>query len=399
MEEIRIGQPYIETVMGRGNQGKVRLCADISGIINMTLWYEVEDKFREYLCVERVDAFLIGVLPYALSHADKSGLKIICEGKVSERLYYQLKTHYIPAMVKNVSFYDNIIIEASLDHTKLKSAHYVGIGVSGGVDSYYSILKSLEEDSQNYKVTHGLYIETEALGEFENEMQQAMRNMAREICNDCNIEFIDMKTNIVKGLYDIVHSVVVSNIMLSCVFALQKLFHIYYFSSTYSYESFKFVDYDGEYRQLFDMYCFSTEDTELYVTGADAMRHEKTDYIARFNTPKKMLMVCRNPIVEDGIARNCSRCSKCTRTMIDLDLHDKLSDFSEIFDVEYYYKNPVYYWGYLYFKGKKDTFIKETLEYAKKKRKSVKGARLAGLIKIIKNKGKRGNPLRYTWQP
>lgn len=365
------------------------------------IWYKVEEQYKDFLCAERGDAFLIAILPYALSHSRESENMIIeSEAPISERLYYQLTSHYIPTLVRCVSWFQNIKIVCELDHSTLESKNAVGTGISGGIDSYYTLLKSLEDDSQNYKVTHGLYCETAYGGDFDNELQSKQRVMAEQICKKSGIEFVDIQSNICTDLYEMIHEVVVTNIFLSFVYALEKLFSVYYFSSSHVYEAFEFTDYSSEYYALFNMYCLSSENLELYVTGADAIRHEKTAYIAEFSLPKKYMMVCRNPSIVDGELKNCSKCSKCTRTMIDLDLAGKLDDFGKIFDVDSYYSNKDYYWGYLFFKGKKDAFIKETLELMKEKKVHIPlSARIAGIKKIIMNKGKRGNPLQTSYRP
>ena len=51
------------------------------------LWVSVEDKYSQYLCSERSDAFLIGLLPVAM----RRGLDIVCEAPVSEKLLFQLR--------------------------------------------------------------------------------------------------------------------------------------------------------------------------------------------------------------------------------------------------------------------------------------------------------------------
>ena len=61
-----------------------------------TYWIEVEDEYKEYLCYERSDAFLIGFLNVALrSHHD-----IICDTPVTEELLYNLNTLFIPALTR-----------------------------------------------------------------------------------------------------------------------------------------------------------------------------------------------------------------------------------------------------------------------------------------------------------
>ncbi len=397
---LKIGKPFI----CENKDDSVVLSAEINAEFwskPKIIWYKVDGEYSKYLCEERADAFLIALLPLAFSRSKKDDKLVIkCDAPVSEQLFYQLTRHYIPAWSKYVEWMNEFEIDAELSNKCLNIKNSVGCGISGGIDSYYSLLKSLEFDSANYKVTHGLYCETGDLGEFDNEKQTAYREMSKKICDECGIKFVDIKSNLCGEIYDFVHEICVTNIFISYAYALQKLFSVYYFSASHIYGTFEFSDYSSEYNAIFNMHCLENENLHLYVTGADAIRHEKTEYISRKKIPQKYLMVCRKPYVEDGILKNCSRCSKCTRTMIDLELAGNLKAFNNVFDVDAYYRDPAYYWGYLFYKGTKDAFIKETLTLAKKKKIKIPiSYRIAGIKKIITNKGKRGNILQKSYRP
>ncbi len=108
---LTISEPYLK----KGKNKSVRLCS----IVNYEgkdeeIWYEVDEKYSEYLCYERADAFLLGFLPYAM--AFKHNIKV--EGAISERLFYHLKNYYIPAVAKFSNYYKKIdIFYHSLDET------------------------------------------------------------------------------------------------------------------------------------------------------------------------------------------------------------------------------------------------------------------------------------------
>jgi hypothetical protein len=396
--DIVIGKPYIRRIEERN---AFQLCSDIQGVGEpFTLWYEVENNIKEYLFTERSDAFLIGLLPYAMAHStDRNPLIIKCEAPVSEKLYYQLKAHYIPALSKNIIWYHNVKIETELENKLFKSAYAVGTGVSGGVDSFYTLLNS-KENSCRFQITHGLYFEYDPSELFYNEMNNKMRELSQNICLEFGINFVSIKSNICSKVYHVAHEAIITCMLLSYVYSLQKLFKIYYFSSGHTYDSFKIVSHSSELYNLLNVHCLSTESMYLYTTGSEVIRWEKTNYIADFDLPRKYLMVCRSPKVINGVLKNCSRCSKCTRTMIDLDLVGKLNYFSSIFDVGAYRKNPNYYLGYLSFKGKKDAYVAETLNLIKNTGKHFPiCARIAGIKKLIKNGFKRGNPLQYDYRP
>lgn len=397
--EIIIGKPYIRPMEERNSS---LLCSDLEGIGKpFTLWYEVDERYAQYLCTERADAFLIGLLPYAMAHSlEGDPLVVKCKAPISEQLYYQLHSHYIPTLVKCIGWYHNIEIKCELDSKKLESKNAVGAGVSGGVDSWYTLLKSKRCNSQKYQISHGAYFEFDPNGIFDGELQNKMREMARNVCSLNNIAFVNIKSNICKDIYRIPHGAIITWMFFSYAGALQKLFSIFYTSSTHSYKSFKIIGDRSERYKLLNVHCLSNENITFYTPGSDMTRHERTSYIADYDFPRKILVVCNLPRVEKGILQNCSKCSKCTQTMIDLDLADKLDYFRDVFDVKAYRDNPNYYLGYLSFKGKKDPFVKETLEKFKEYNRAFPfGARIAGFFKWVNHGFKRGNPLRYIYRP
>lgn len=67
---IQIGRPYIEQA------GKnFRLTADV--VMDQETkkwWFEVPAEYKQYLCTERSDAFLIGILPLAMRFGEDISL-------------------------------------------------------------------------------------------------------------------------------------------------------------------------------------------------------------------------------------------------------------------------------------------------------------------------------------
>ena len=62
MNILEISQPYIKKT---GN--KSRLNSDIRwGDRSRTLWFEVDNEYDEFLCAERIDGFLVALLPFAM---------------------------------------------------------------------------------------------------------------------------------------------------------------------------------------------------------------------------------------------------------------------------------------------------------------------------------------------
>ena len=183
--------------------------------------------------------------------------QIICESPVSEKLLYQLNEHFIPTLSKFITWCNEVKIIADVDKNVLENAKAVGAGISGGVDSYYSLLKAINENSEHFKPTHGLFCDIEDFGE----INQQYLDFAKEICQEANLQLVHVKSNVCSELYRIFHENIGACVILSSVLALEKLFKTYFYSSAHDYNSFKFDDYSGEKYTFFDAFCFSTDNT------------------------------------------------------------------------------------------------------------------------------------------
>ena len=90
---IQIGRPYIEQA------GKnFRLTADV--VMDQETkkwWFEVPAEYKQYLCTERSDAFLIGILPLAM----RFGEDISLDAPVTEELLFNIETELIPSLVNS----------------------------------------------------------------------------------------------------------------------------------------------------------------------------------------------------------------------------------------------------------------------------------------------------------
>ena len=77
---------------------------------------------------------------------------------------------------------------------------------------------------------------------------------------------------------------------------------------------------------------FSTSRMQVVHDGATFNRLEKTEYIVRHDQVLKYLNVCAHPIERNDGVVNCSRCGKCTRAMVSLDVLNKRNSEAPTFD-------------------------------------------------------------------
>ncbi|MDR1769707.1 MAG: hypothetical protein LBS02_03570 [Hungatella sp.] len=333
--QLRIGLPHIKNI-----GLKSRLEADIelpNGEVK-TLYYEVESQYEKYLCTDRSDAFLISLLQYAMFY----GYNITWDCPVTERLFYQLNTMYIPvlAQVANDQFH-SIKMEGALVNTDIeKSTHCVATGASGGIDSFYTVMRHLTDVEESYRLTHLFYVaisnNVTSLGNLRKEFENGYKFIDK-IAKELKLPIVTLFSNEAEFYYNgIVNGGALR--YAGMVYALEKLFSIYYLSSGFSFADMKIKKGDSHYYDLFNLFCVSTKSIQFYSTGGEKGRHEKTSYIENFNVVKKYLHVCNFDDVH-----NCSICDKCFRTMLALYADGVLEDFQDVFDLEKFHKYKIKY--------------------------------------------------------
>ena len=322
---MRIGKTYVER-----KDDKSYLCADIviSGH-RATLWFAIERSQEDYLCIGHADPFVMALLPSAM----RGNHEIICEDNVSERLYYQLNAHLIPALSFAGKIYHPIKIKAPLTGGTYWNAGAVGTGFSGGVDSLYTIMRHSE--GSEYPLTH---IAVFNAGVFEGKdykktfLQSCGR--AEQFAREQELKTVFLDTNLQEVLPERFLDVY-SFRNLSCSLALQGLFSIYLFSSGHDAANFIFDLRNSATFDLLTINCASTETINFYLSGVEAKRWEKLRLLTDWVPSWKWLHPCFHSIVGDT---NCGRCPKCIWDMTTLYALGKLDRYQRVFDIKEYQK-------------------------------------------------------------
>jgi len=358
---IIVGKPYLKE-----ENSSVRLCSDIYEDRKKvkTLWYEVEKENAQYLCDEISDAFVVAILPWCLIKASKrKSLDITGEGYISEKLKFQLVRYLIPTLEKNISYYGNAGISIEAKNITFASAYAVGTGISGGVDSSYSIASTMAADNGSFRLTHGVCGNIGIYNGFDSRAQKNLEKKCRKIAEETGIGLITIKSNVCVDLYEKAHAPVVPFVFMSMILAMQKLFKVYYFSSAFTVKEFALSETDAAYFDILTTQYLGTNSLNFYSSGMEASRLEKVRYISAFPFTYKNLSVCLN-VKESGC--NCGKCAKCTRTMAELYVLGKLELYKNVFDIEAFLRHPGYHWGYILLKSKSDAFCREIVDRYKK---------------------------------
>jgi hypothetical protein len=369
---IIIGKPEIIY-----NENKARLQTDINVDGNIkSVWFEVEKKYGEYLCYERSDAFVIGVLNYAM----RNGHDIRCIAPMGEELHYQLTNYLIEAVYKNSKTLYKIKLISDIDTTILKSANAVGTGISCGIDSFHAISTHTSTIYPNHNITHLAFNNVGSHGEGERavELYNARKKMAMDFSNEYGFEFVKSNSNI----YDVIpQNHLLTNTYTSCfaIYCMQKLYSVYYYASAHAFFEFSLIDSEKKSTAYYDLLILNnltTKSLKILSQGATETRLEKIQLVSEYMPSYKYLNVCTQTAI------NCNKCEKCTRTLLALDALGKLDNYSSVFDINYYRKNAQkYYTKLIYYKLLKNIYYVEIYPLLKGKISIL--SRIKGYIKLF----------------
>ena len=333
---IVINRPKVEKL-----RDKARLSSQISidDTENYTIWFEVEQKYSKYLVEEKADAFLVAVLPFAMM-AQKD-IRIVGV-PVSEMLYWNLTHEYIPALCKYSEIYNNISINTDITNEKYNACG-VGTGFSAGVDSFYTVLRNLEQRTNSYNLTHLTFFNVGACGYGTDHGGDAAQLVFKErveqfkpVVDSLGLELVAVNSNL-NDFKPVNYNWIHSFRSTSAVLALQKLFSNYYYSSGAPLTYFTLDHHDSANYDILSTRCFSTETTSIFSVGLWESRMEKVQFISNYPVTFDVLNVCNDSEM------NCCVCDKCIRTMGELYSIGKLEKYKTSFDVEKWNTNLTKY--------------------------------------------------------
>jgi len=300
---------------------------------NGVLWYDFPIDYRNYLVVENSDAFLVGLLLVAM----EKGEDLYIKNKISTKLFYNITTYLIPALIlSNNDFISIKIIPEGLNDENLNIGKATATGASCGIDSTATIFEHLELNN-SYSLKYLTYLDAGSHGQWNGEIAKKTYNERLQriklFSSELNLPLIEIKSNIGEILgndFQKTHSL--RN--LSCILNLQKLFKTYYYASAYRFDFFKIDKNDTSSWDILITRFISTESLEFISSMTHLNRIERTKLISKFAPIFHFLDVCTAPNFKDKI--NCSKCSKCMRTQLTLDIIGELNNFNAVFNVEEY---------------------------------------------------------------
>jgi hypothetical protein len=250
----------------------------------------------------RTDPFLTASLIPAM----RLGATLRVEGGVSRRL---LRT--LPTIEDILCAWDGRLAKIevaaqTVGGPRTRRSGGVAAFFSGGVDSFYTLLKHRSELSALIFV-HGFDVKLK---------QRALRGVisdgVRAAAKEAGLPLIEVETNLryFSGRYASWERLYAGCALASVALFLSSLFRKVYIPST---RTFAELEPAGSHPMLDPMW--STEATELVHDGCESSRVAKVAAIANDDVAMRWLRVCT--VNTDGLY-NCGRCEKCLRTMVSL---------------------------------------------------------------------------------
>jgi len=243
-------------------------------------------------------ALAIGLVP-----AMSAARSLVLADSLSPRLFASQA-----AIQKLFQDWDNrfnaVRITAPFGEPHQASTGGTGLFFTGGVDSFFSLLRHREE------ITHLIFVRGFDIKRDEQEVDGSVLPAIRAVAAQMNKTLVEVSTNIREFSDPIVewaldyHGTALAAVALLLAPTLNK---VYVAASHAEGDTFRWGSH------LFLDPLYSTETLSLIHDGANATRVEKVAAIADDRVVQQTLRVCNK-----AGAYNCGRCEKCLRTMINL---------------------------------------------------------------------------------
>lgn len=382
--EAKSKEIVIDSISWKSHNGKSRLNVRLSvgNDREDILWYEVDDKWKDYVNDDRIDAIVVSLFLFAIRGRYS---KIRSAYPISARLKYQLEYHLIPQIVASEES-DAVALEIdapTINKVYEKVSIVNGTGFSRGVDSFATLYEygNGSNAPEEYKVNclnvynvgafHGIdrgkrfpRLSREL---FEEQKEETMRFAQRygydALIVDSNLDLF-LRTHFSAAEYGKLRMFLCSaterNIGTTLLF--QKLFTRFYYASGQTLNNFLLsLDHSSGLWEQYAVQFFSTENIDFYISNRDWTRMEKIKRISEMPEAYDNLQVC---LVD---SKNCGSCLKCKHTLMELDVlgGDVLDRFKNSFDIEKYKaENRAEFFSQLWTEKDSDNYLKDILKEA-----------------------------------
>jgi hypothetical protein len=280
---------------------------------NRTLfWYSLPSKYKE-LVTNSCDPFVVATILMAMNQSSN----LIVHGEVSSSLLRNLTEFQAAwnAWLPNQYSLINIVADVEKEQISNQTSDKAIAAFSGGVDSCFTMFRhrtaSCGRWQRNLKaglMVHGFDIPLQQTEVFENATQRSQKMLS-----SLGVEMIPIATNfrqVIKVNWEETYATAVA----SCMLLLQRGFNAGLLpSSSRPYNELSFPHGSNPITDN----LISSNNFQTIHDGAAFSRIEKIREIANWPEALQYLRVCWQGSQKD---RNCCRCEKCIRTILNFRL-------------------------------------------------------------------------------
>jgi hypothetical protein len=297
------------------------------------IWYAVDDAYGELAAMAGPEPFLLGILPVAL----EAGQDVRVRAPLSPRLYYSLVNYAVPLLRVLNPRYRPIRIVADELSARTPAGDAVATPFSGGIDSFVAVADhhwGTVPDA--YRLSHLTYhnVGSHGRGAFGDRSFADRRRTIARFADEVGLPLVTIDSNLhqfMRHRFTETHTLR----QLAAAHTLGALFGKFIFSTGVGYEDMRVRS--GEpigHADVAFTHLLSTEWMECIATGAQYSRAEKTERVAELEISRRFLDVCIELTEAPDGPPNCSRCRKCVRTMVTLDILGVLDQYGAVFDLD-----------------------------------------------------------------
>lgn len=337
------------------SNGKMRITApiEIDGGI-YPLWYEVDAQYEQALCVDRSDAFVVGLLLYAIRRKED----IAFETPMTNELKKSIEQDFLLAVCdhnKDV-YHARLIGPTAMPIVKSRVARLTGI--SCGADSLYTVIRRMvkeeEKDGADYIAIFNHHGTVGCPGEEtwaeKQERFKMVVDRAQRFSVETGLPLVIGNTNYNSGeIPGLISEGNATFVNMFCALCMQNLFTHYLIASAGGVSEFGYYlrqGFSNTIHENFDLLttaACSSRSMRITVDGL-VTRDEKIRYLADEPLAQKYLDVCHVHRI-GSIKNGTNDCPKCMRTVLELLILGPgvLDRFSSVFDVDYVHSHKYVY--------------------------------------------------------
>lgn len=305
-----------------------------------TLTFTVPTTYQDWV-TDRADAALITCLMPAM----RRGEDITVEGVVTDELWYHLSHDYQSLLRRQKRKLNHISIHAEqLAPASEQDQQEVITGFSAGVDSWQVLAQYYYAQNvpARLRITHLLYNDLGSHGKGGAELFARRLQNITALAHKVGLPVLPVQSNM-EPLFGAERYVGTHTVRNAAVpWLLQNKTRHFYYASAFDYSGVRIAPSRAMAEaDVAALPLLSSSGLTLSSVGSSHSRVQKTLSLVDIPDTYEGLDVCISP--REG-STNCSRCWKCHRTMLTLDIANVLDRYAAMFDLRRWAKSRKRAW-------------------------------------------------------